>query len=410
MATTILRSPGREEPDERVTGAIEPRDRPGERSTHPTARSEAFRWFLRGFGLALGALVIVAFAAAALAAVRVILMVFIAMLIASALEPIVARFRIIRPLPRGGGILVVYVAFFGIVALLGLVIVPGAIDQAGALSKALPEEIDRLRSWVAGIQPPIVGSTLSGILDSFTKLGAAKPPEPGQLVEAGITVADAVISIVTVLALVFFWMTERPRLIRYTLSFVPAGRRGGARDAWNDVELRLGRWFRGQLVLMAIMAVLSTIAYTILGLPGALLLGVIAGIAEFIPLIGPAIGAVPALLVAAALRPEVLVLTVIAYVAIHFLEGNVLVPIVMRNAVGVSPFVVIVSLLVGSAIDGWLGALLAVPTFAAVEAVLERLQDRDVPVAQDPTASTTPSKEDVPDPDAVGSLDEPDRH
>ena len=135
-------------------------------------------------------------------------------------------------------------------------------------------------------------------------------------------------------------------------------------------------------------------------LPSPLLLGLLAGLAELIPIVGPAIGAIPALLVAAAVRPEVLPLLIAVYIVIHVVEGNVLVPIVMRNVVGISPFLVIASLLVGAALDGLRGALIAVPIAASIEVVLERLQDRDQPVA--PTAEGTSSEgaDDVTDPQA----------
>ena len=215
----------------------------------------------------------------------------------------------------------------------------------------------------------------------------------------GVTVADIALSVVTVLALVYFWMTESPRLQRFALSFVPPDRRAGTRDAWNDIEVRLGGWVRGQLTLMGVIALATGSAYAILGLPSALLLGLIAGLAEGIPMLGPAIGAVPALAVAAILRPDLLIPVVVAYVIIHVIEGNVLVPKVMRNAVGLSPFLVVVSLLVGGAVGGLIGALVAVPIVASLEVVLERMQDRAVPVAQD-SAAAVATDEDVMDPQA----------
>jgi predicted PurR-regulated permease PerM len=179
------------------------------------------------------------------------------------------------------------------------------------------------------------------------------------------------------------------------LSFLPPERRGGTREAWNAVELRLGNWVRGQLTLMAALAVMTGIAYTVLGLPSALLLALIAGLAEAVPIVGPALGVGPAILVALAIRPDVLLLVVIAYVVIQLLESNILVPIVMRNAIGVSPLLIILSLLVGTALGGLAGALVAVPTIAGLEAILERLQDREVPVGEDSATARHSSDEEV---------------
>jgi predicted PurR-regulated permease PerM len=186
---------------------------------------------------------------------------------------------------------------------------------------------------------------------------------------------------------VYFWLTEHARLQRYVLAFVPAHRRARARDVWNQSETRLGMWVRGQLILMSALGVATSIAYTLLGVPSAVLLGLIAALAEGIPIVGPLLGAIPAILLAATVSPQLALEVAGVYLVLQIIEGNVLVPIVMRNTVGISPFLVILSILVGAAAGGFVGALLAVPIAATAEVVLEGLQARDVPVAQDPTAA-----------------------
>ena len=141
---------------------------------------------------------------------------------------------------------------------------------------------------------------------------------------------------------------------------------------------------------MGTMGVATGIAYTLLGLPGALLLGLIAALTEAIPIVGPLLGAIPAVLVAATVSPELAVVVAGVYVVIQLIEGSVLVPIVMRNTIGISPLLVLVSLLVGAAVGGFVGAFLAVPIAASIEIVLSRLQARETPVAQDPAAIETP--------------------
>jgi predicted PurR-regulated permease PerM len=125
--------------------------------------------------------------------------------------------------------------------------------------------------------------------------------------------------------------------------------------------------------------------------------------------VGPALGVGPAVVVALAIKPEVLVLVVVAYVVIQLLESNILVPIVMRNAIGVSPLLIILSLLVGTALGGLAGALVAVPTMAGLEAILERLQDREIPVGEDSaTARQTTDEEMTGETDlAAGSVEPP---
>src|SRR5262249_22592104 len=148
-----------------------------------------------------------------------------------------------------------------------------------------------------------------------------------------------------------------------------------------------GLWVRGQLTLMLAIGLATLVAYTILGVPSALLLAFFAALCEAIPIVGPALGAIPAVLVAATVSPQLALVVIGVYILLQFLEGNVLVPIVMKNTIGLSPFVVLVTLLVGAAVAGIVGAFLSVPIAASVEVILERLQARKVPVAQEPASA-----------------------
>ena len=348
------------------------------------ARAEAATWFARGAGFFAGGLMVLAIAEGLIGAGSVLLLVFIAVLLASALRPIVDRLRTSLPIGRAMAVLIVYATFLGSVIVIGFLLVPLVVEQASQLGAQLPSVFDRLQTWSAGLRPHELATSIGGLVgaaENAVKIGPSAAG--GQAVSVGLSVAGAVVSVVTVLALVFFWLTERQRLQRFALSYLPPDRRSGLREGWNIVELRLGAWVRGQLVLMVALGVATGAAYTVLGLPSGPVLGVIAGLAEVIPLIGPAIGVVPALLIAAAFRPDLLLVVVVVYVVIQLVESNVLVPFVMRNAVGVSPFLLSISLLAGGALGGLLGALIAVPVVAAMEAVFERMQDRETPVAQD---------------------------
>jgi len=375
----------------------------------PTARDEVATWFSRGVGFVGGGFLAYGVVTGFIGASSVVLLFFFALLLASALEPLVARLRTRLPVARGAAVLLVYAAFFATVLVMALLVIPGALDQVGDLAAALPHALQRAKDASQNLQPDALRRSLGAIIDAA--INALKPgpaPVAGQVVSEGLAVADVVVSATTILALVYFWMTERARLQRFVLSFLRPERRGGTREAWNAAELRLGNWVRGQLTLMAALAVMTGVAYAVLGLPSALLLALIAGLAEAVPIVGPALGVGPAVLVAIAIKPEVLLFVVIAYVVIQLVESNVLVPIVMRNAIGVSPLVIILSLLVGTALGGFFGALVAVPVVAALEAVLERLQDRDVPVGEDSAAAKHTTDEEItgePAPEAspVGS-------
>jgi predicted PurR-regulated permease PerM len=342
---------------------------------------------IRGAGLALGVAAVVGILLLANAAARVLLLIFIAILLASALEPVVLNLRGRLRLGRGSTILAVYVVFFVAVIGFALVVVPAALGQAQRIAASLPPLFDDLRAQAANLRPVALSESLTALIDAVSvNFQPAPPPEADEVVEVGTAVAEAAIALATVLTLVFFWLVENARLQRYALAYLPAHRRAGARTAWNEIERRLGLWVRGQLILMGAIGIATGIVYTVLGVPGAVILGLIAAVAEAIPIIGPLLGAIPAILVAATISPELALIVAGIYAVLQLIEGSVLVPIVMRNTIGISPFLVLVSLLIGGAAGGLLGALIAVPIAAAAEIVLSRLQARETPVVQDPGA------------------------
>lgn len=357
-------------------------------------RADLTPWTIRGAGLALGAAIVIGLVALASAAGAVLLLLFVAILLASALEPMVGWIRDRVGLGRGTTILVVYAAFFVAVLGLAFIVIPAAIAQGETIVAGLPAFFDSARAWAAGLRPAILSTSVTALIDSVASvLAPPAPPRPDEVVEVGAAVAEAAVTLATLLTIVFFWLVEHARLQRYGLAFLPADQRAGARDAWNEIETRLGLWVRGQLILMGAIGLATGIAYSVLGVPGALLLGLIAAITEAIPIVGPLLGAIPAILVAATVSPELAVIVAGVYVLLQFVEGTVLVPLVMRNTIGISPFLVLLSLLVGGAVGGFIGAFLAVPVAASVEIVLARLQAREIPVAQDPAAIETPDED-----------------
>jgi predicted PurR-regulated permease PerM len=373
------------------------------------ARPALAAWFVRGTGFALGVAVIVGLLVLARAAGSALVLVFVALILAGGLEPFIAWLRGHLRLGQGATILLVYGAFFLGVVGLALIALPTAIRQFDATLHLLPPFFDRIRDWASDLRPPALARGIDALVDGAARVTAPSvdsTPTTGQALQVGLTVAETVVSIVTVLMVVYLWLVEHARIQRYVLAFVPFDRRAGARDAWNAIETRLGMWVRGQLILMGAMGVATTIAYAVLGVPGALLLGLIAAVTEAIPLIGPLLGAIPAIVVAATVSPQLALLVALVYIVLQLLEGNVLVPIVMRNTVGISPFIVILSLLVGGAVGGLLGALLAVPVAATLEVVIQGLQAREIPVAQDPTTGSEMDEDvtDAPDAQARATL------
>ena len=342
-------------------------------------------WIARGAGIAIGVALVAGVIALVFAAGKVLLLVFVAVILASGLQPVIGWIRAHSPIGRGPAILVVYGLFLAIVVGMALVVLPAAIAQFERTLSSLPPFFDRARTWAAEIRPSGLGRGITALIDGAAALiRPTGAPSSGQVVQVGLTVAEALTSILTLLTVVYFWLTEHARLQRYALAFVRQGRRTRVRSVWNQAEARLGMWVRAQLILMGAIGLATAIAYTLLGVPSAVLLGLVAALAEGIPIVGPLLGAIPAVILAATVSPQLAVEVAGVYIVLQIIEGNVLVPLVMRNTVRISPFLVILSILVGAAAGGFIGALLAVPIAAMGEVVIEGLQAREVPVAQNP--------------------------
>ena len=366
-------------------------------------RSETWRWMGRGAGLGAGLALVGALLFVLLQAINALLVVFVSVLLAAGLEPVTGWLRGRTGRGRGLIVLFVYAGFFLVVALLALLIVPATISQLGEFSARLPALLGQARTWATGLRPEALGAGLTSLIDAVTQAvspatgSAAAAPAPNTFVSAGLAAVDVLISVISILALVFFWLTGHQHIQRFVLALLPADHRAGVREGWNEVEVRLGLWVRGQLILMGSIFGMTSLAYLVIGLENPLLLGAIAGVAEAVPLVGPALGAVPALLVALTSdSPEKALLVAVVYIAIQLLEGNVLVPMVMRSSIGVPPFVVVASLLIGAAVAGIMGAFLALPIAAALVVILERAQARETSVAlEGPGSATQPTDEET---------------
>lgn len=362
-----------------------------------TSRHELSVWIMRGAGLGTGLLIVAVIALVAQAALDVVVLVIVSLLLAAALDPLVTAIRTRTRLSRVQTVALVYVSLLVIATTLVILFVPLAVDEANAFAERLPGALEDARTWTAELEPAVIGTTLLGIVDTvastFTQAGVTSP-DAETIVEVGLTAADAVLAVTSVFTMVFFWLISRETLQRFALALMPLRERHDTRAAWNAAQDRVGYWLRGQLALMTIVGVASTIAYTVLGVPNALLLGLFAGIVEIIPMVGPAIGVIPAVIVAfVAGGPELALLVVGFWAIIQFVEGQILVPLVMKNAVGLPPFLVVLSLLIGGAVAGLVGALLAVPIAVTVIVVLENAQARRKAVPLDTPDFAEPDDE-----------------
>jgi predicted PurR-regulated permease PerM len=300
----------------------------------------------------------------------VLFLLTLAILLATAIEPLVNRLRR-GPFTRGSGVLVVYTLIVVAIGLPAYVIVPSVLSQAASFTEALPDRLQQLRPYAENLQPRPVQGFAVGVVDSAIQ-SVQTPPRPAQdeIVQAGATAAHTLLGFVSVFVLAYYWLVERALIKRVILRTVPVRHARGVNVVWMEVEEKLGGWVRGQLILMLAIGVMASIGYALIGLPNPILLGVAAGLFEIIPMIGPFLAFAPAVLVALALDPTRALFVVGYALVIQQLESNVLVPRVMGHTVGVSPLTVLLGILVGGTLAGLPGAFLAVPLAGALQVLL----------------------------------------
>jgi predicted PurR-regulated permease PerM len=173
-----------------------------------------------------------------------------------------------------------------------------------------------------------------------------------------------------ILALALYWTLDGPRIIQSFLLVIPQNQRESIGELISAMESKVGFYMVGQAILCTVIGILALIAYMLIGLPNALVLALIAGVLEAVPMIGPLLGAVPAALVALSLGPDKLIWVIVATIIIQQVENSLLVPRIMKKAVGVNPFVTLLALFAFSTLFGLAGALMAIPMAAMIQLAL----------------------------------------
>jgi predicted PurR-regulated permease PerM len=175
------------------------------------------------------------------------------------------------------------------------------------------------------------------------------------------------------------YLAIQPNIYRKGMAALfPSGSRRDAIETLDDIGRALRLWLLGQAIQMCLIGVLSTIAVWLIGLPSPLALGVIAGICEFIPYLGPLIAGVPAVLVAMTSGLSLAMWTILAYLIIHQIEGNIIVPIIQRKLIFLPPAVLILSIVVVTMIFGGIGIVFAAPITVVSFVAVKKLYVRDV--------------------------------
>lgn len=311
----------------------------------------------------------------------VFILLFLGIVVATALMPIVEQLRrwnVGRNLSALIAFGLLILLFAGVIAAL----MPFFIDQISGFAAELPERYSGLRSSIASSPSPLFRS-LAEQLPADPFASATGGVALGALLTASLPdLGRGLLSGALVLLISYYWLSYRALAIQSVALLVPIDHRAGALKLWEEIEFKIGAFVRGLALLSLVIGVLSGVGYALVGLPYALTIGIIAGILEAVPYVGPILTMVVSVIVGLSVSPTTALLAVGVAVVVQMLENAVVVPRVMDRAVGVNPIVTLLALSIFAELFGFVGALLAVPLAAAIQVLLDRVLNRAQPPAE----------------------------
>lgn len=279
-------------------------------------------------------------------------------------------------LKRGFAAALVLLLSLALLVVLGWLLWPTLREQLSTVRSELPRAIDRVSDWATGLLSS-VGTETARVPDVEQQLQQRLSQEASRIVGGALpllnTVMGGLFAVFVIIAAGLFLAVD-PHVYRAGLvRLLPATGRRDFANALTEVASTLRWWMVGTGISMSIIAVATTLALWAIGMPGFVALGVLAGLLQFIPNVGPVISAIPAVLLALVVAPSKVVWVILLYAGIQLIESNVLTPLVMKKAVHVPPALSILFQTLMAIVFGFLGLLLAVPILAATLVLINRL-------------------------------------
>ena len=330
-----------------------------------------------------------------------VLVAFIGLLFGLAVSAGVDRLEQHR-IPRGIGAAFIVISFFAALYGVGALMAPTISEQADVLKRRLPEAIEQVEEWVqrrhGGVFGALLGERATDSLvarDTGAGQAAAPPTAAGQAqadTGAGMAPASPIrerlseqlgratrylfpfltstVAVLAGLAIILFtaiYVAADTELYhRGIMHLFPHGSRRLAGEVLSTIANQLRRWLITQLIAMAVIGGVSTIVLLILDVKAPFALGMIAGLLEFIPTVGPVLSAIPAIAMGFLDSPEKALYVTVAYIAIQQLEGHILIPLLMKGGMDLPPVLTILAQALMALLFGFLGLMVAVPMLAAV--------------------------------------------
>jgi predicted PurR-regulated permease PerM len=314
-----------------------------------------------------------------------IALLFLAFIVSAAMRPSVEWLHR-RRIPRGVGIVLHYLAVAGLVALLLWLVVPRAASQIESAvgGNTLRNEARQETGWKHD-------ALLS--LDRWLHDLPSTGNVAGHALDATVLGFEILIGVFFVLATAAYWIFERNRAIALVVSLLPRDKRRVVRDTWDLIDLKLGAYVRGQLILICAVATVLSASFFAIGLPYWLLVGVFAGVVEIVPVIGPLTAGALAVGVGLTESWHLALAAGVIVLAVRLLEDYLVIPNVLGDAVGLSPLVVLVSVTATAILFGGWAVLLAIPLAAVLATLVSVILLEKDPAEEDVPTVLFPAKD-----------------
>ena len=310
-----------------------------------------------------------------------LIIVYISALMAMGISPLVGMIERQHVVPIGGrlprwlAILIIYATVIGAAVGVFMLVWPPLASQAEELWRLAPEKIDQAQAALVRMGIIRRPFTIGEIVQQAPPGGSATAFNT--IFGAVRNVLGGVFGLISVLLLTFYMLVEARDIRSFFVRLFPIRQRNRVAAISARVTQKVSAWLGGQLILSMIIGVTSWIGLWVMGVPYYYVLALISAIGEMIPMVGPILSAIPAILVAATVSPGLAIGVAIFFIVQQQLENTVLVPKIMGRQVGLSAVNVIIALGIGSQLLGVVGAILSVPTAAIVQVLFGELVARD---------------------------------
>ena len=316
---------------------------------------------------------------------NVVLILLAALVLASAIEPGVRRLNKIG-MPRVMSVLLIYLTVGALFFVVTFIFVPPLLSEVSRLADVLPAYLEGLQ--FSDIIPDVLpGDSLSGdelvntisLKEGIEQLRTALAGLSQGFFHTASVVFGGALSTVLVLVISFYLAVEEQGIENFLRVIIPAEKERYVISLWRRTQEKIGLWLQGQLLLAIVVGVLVYLGLSILRVPYATSLAAIAAILEIIPIFGPIVAAIPAVILAFSVSPSLGLMVLGLYVIIQQFENHLIYPLVVTKIVGIPPIIVIVALLVGGQLAGILGFLLAIPLTTILVELFNDLEKKKFP-------------------------------